>query len=83
MGPFGGHSLASIGLFHQAHGTGCVGSLIADHRRERGTLEESLSRWGASAADQQACDSRNVAVNIRQSIVPYGHADSHTNDAGL
>ena len=30
---------------------------IADHRRERGTLEESLARWGASAADQQACDS--------------------------
>ena len=26
---------------------------------------------------------RNVAVNIRQSIVPYGHADPHTTDPGL
>ena len=26
---------------------------------------------------------RNVAVNIRQSIVAYGHADTHTTDAGL
>jgi hypothetical protein len=34
-------------------------------------------------AEQIVLDHRNVAVNIRQSIVAYGHADTHTNDAGL
>ena len=35
---------------------------------------DRLERW---------YEDRNVAVNIRQSIVPYGHADPHTTDPGL